>query len=60
MTSGFSRRRMLRGMLGGSAVGVGIPLLNAFLNSNGTALAATVAGKAGAPLPVRFGTWFWG
>src|SRR5690606_33593383 len=29
--------------------------LDCFLNENGSALAAT-----GAPLPVRFGTWFWG
>lgn len=50
----FSRRRVLRGMVGGSAVTVGIPLLNYFLNSNGTALAD------GEPMPLRFGTWFWG
>ena len=42
-------------MLGGAAVTVGLPLLDCFLNANGTALAAT-----GAPLPVVFGTWFWG
>src|SRR5665213_1638713 len=48
-------RTILRGMLGGSAVTVGLPLLDCFLNTNGTAFAAT-----GAPLPVRFGTWFWG
>ena len=51
---GFDRRRVLRGMLGGSAVTVGVPLLNVFLNGNGTALAD------GKPMPVRFGTWFWG
>lgn len=50
----YSRRRMLKGMLGGSAVGVGLPILDCFLNDNGTALAS------GAPIPVRFGTWFWG
>ena len=50
----LNRRRVLRGMLGGSAVTVGLPLLNVFLNGNGTALAD------GAPLPVRFGTWAWG
>ena len=33
---------------------VGLPLLNCFLNDSGTALAS------GTPLPVRFGTWFWG
>ena len=51
----LSRRRVLRGMLNGGVVTLGLPLLNCFLNTNGTALAAT-----GAPLPVRFGTWFWG
>ena len=50
-----SRRRVLRGLLGGSAVSVALPFLDCFLNNNGTALAAT-----GAPLPVRFGTWYWG
>jgi hypothetical protein len=50
----FDRRSILRGMLGGSAVGVALPFLDCFLNINGTALAS------GAPLPVRFGTWFWG
>jgi len=41
-------------MLGGSAVYLGLPALDAFLNGNGTAFAN------GAPLPVRFGTYFWG
>ncbi len=50
----MNRRRVLRGMLGGGAVSVGLPLLNCFLNTNGTALAD------GAKMPVRFGTWFWG
>ena len=48
------RRRFLRGALAGAAVTVGLPLLEVFLNDNGTALAS------GAPLPRRFGTWFWG
>jgi hypothetical protein len=51
----LSRRRVLRGMLGGTAVTVGLPFLEAFLDNNGTAQAAT-----GAPLPVCFGTWFYG
>jgi len=51
----FDRRTALRGMLGGGAVSVALPFLDCFLNTNGTALAAT-----GAPLPLRFGTWFWG
>jgi hypothetical protein len=50
----LTRRRVLRGVLNGGAVTVGLPLLNCFLNGNGTALAS------GAPMPVRFGTWFWG
>ena len=50
----FSRRRLLRGMLDGGAVTVALPLLDCFLNGNGTALAD------GKPLPVRFGLWSWG
>jgi hypothetical protein len=49
-----SRRAVLRGMLGAGAVSVALPFLDCFLNNNGTALAD------GAPLPTRFGTWFWG
>jgi hypothetical protein len=52
--SKYSRRRILRGMVNGTAVSVALPLLNCFLNANGTALAS------GKPMPVRFGTWFWG
>ena len=48
------RRNVLRGMLGGTAVTVGLPFLDCFLNTNGTALAS------GQALPVRFGTWTWG
>jgi hypothetical protein len=51
----LSRRRLLRGMLGGAAVSVSLPALELLLNDNGTAFAAT-----GQPLPARFGTWFWG
>jgi Protein of unknown function (DUF1552) len=50
-----SRRRILRGMLSGAAVSVSMPFLEMFLNDSGTALADT-----GQPLPLRFGTWFWG
>ena len=52
--NGFGRRNMLRGMMGGAAVTVGLPLLDCFLNANGTAFAD------GAGLPVCFGTWLWG
>jgi hypothetical protein len=51
----LSRRRVLRGMLNGAAVTVSLPLLETFMNGNGTAMADT-----GQPLPARFGTWFWG
>jgi hypothetical protein len=51
----LNRRHVLRGMMGGAAITVGLPLLDCFLNSNGTALAA-----GGAALPVCFGTWFYG
>lgn len=50
-----TRRRVLRGMMGGSAVTVALPFLDCFLNSSGTALAAT-----GQSLPVVFGNWYWG
>ena len=50
----ISRRTVLRGLVGGTAVTVGLPMLECFLNTNGTAYAA------GAPLPRCFGTWFWG
>jgi hypothetical protein len=50
----LSRRTMLRGMLGGAAIGVSLPLLDVFLNDNGTALAD------GGALPRRFGIFFWG
>ena len=50
----LGRRRLLRGILGGAAVSVGLPLLDCFLDGNGQALAN------GAPLPLCFGTWFQG
>src|SRR5580692_11484615 len=53
--SKLSRRRVLRGMMSGAAVTVGLPMLDCFLDSKGTALAA-----GGSPLPVCFGTWFYG
>jgi hypothetical protein len=48
------RRRVLRGMLAGGAVSVGLPLLECFLDDRGTAFAS------GAALPVCFATWFYG
>ncbi|MBC2650485.1 DUF1552 domain-containing protein [Novosphingobium aerophilum] len=55
MAMDLTRRSALRGMLNGAAITVGVPLLDAFLDINGEAMAAT-----GSPVPVRFGTWFWG
>ncbi|MEM7136482.1 MAG: DUF1552 domain-containing protein [Myxococcota bacterium] len=54
MSKRFDRRSLLRGTLAGGAVTMGLPLLDCFLNDNGTALAQ------GAPLPQRFGAWMWG
>ncbi len=51
----MDRRRVLRGMLGGTALSVGLPILDCMLNTNGDAFAAD-----GAPIPPRFVTWFWG
>jgi hypothetical protein len=49
------RRTFLRGALvGGASVAVPLPRLAGMLNGNGTAYAD------GKPLPVRFGTWFFG
>ena len=54
MNLAVNRRTILRGMLNGAAVCVGLPFLDRFLNGNGVAFAD------GAMLPVRFGTYFWG
>jgi hypothetical protein len=50
----LDRRAVLRGLLGGAAVSVGLPPLEAMLGVNGEALAD------GTALPTRFGVWFWG
>ncbi|MFN3181433.1 MAG: DUF1552 domain-containing protein [Nannocystaceae bacterium] len=49
----LSRRRMLRGMAGGASIAVGLPLLEAMMNTHGDALAG------GDALPLRFMTWYW-
>ena len=54
MNIDINRRTVLRGLLGGTAVSVGLPMLDVFLNSNGTALAD------GAPIPLTFVSWFQG
>src|SRR4051812_31668063 len=51
----LDRRTILRGTLNGAAITVGLPFLDCFLNTNGTALAAT-----GQALPVAFGSWIQG
>ena len=53
--SKFNRRIMLRGMVMGSGVAVGLPLLDAFFDTNGLALADT-----GTAPPSTFGHWYQG
>ncbi len=53
MSAPLDRRTLLRGSFAGAAVTMALPVLDAFLNGNGTALAAT-----GKPLPQAFATWF--
>ncbi|MEO1266825.1 MAG: DUF1552 domain-containing protein [Myxococcota bacterium] len=50
----LSRRTFLRGVLGGTAISLGLPPLEAFFNANGTAYAVDGA------FPKRFGLFFWG
>ncbi|RMG16021.1 MAG: DUF1552 domain-containing protein [Deltaproteobacteria bacterium] len=50
----LSRRAVLRGLVGGAAVMLGLPPLDAMFNGNGTAYAS------GEPIPLRFGIWWWG
>jgi hypothetical protein len=50
----LSRRKLLRGAAHGIGMAVGLPMLEAMLNGNGTALAD------GTPIPKRFGEFFWG
>ncbi|MEM6543699.1 MAG: DUF1552 domain-containing protein [Pseudomonadota bacterium] len=50
----LNRRRFLRGTLQGASVTVALPLLDAFLDGNGKAMAS------GTEIPTRFGTWSWG
>lgn len=52
--STLNRRTVLRGMFGGTALTLGLPLLDCFLDTNGEALAD------GSPLPVNFVSWFQG
>lgn len=50
----LNRRAMLRGVLAGAPLALGLPMLEAMLNPNGTAFAD------GTPLPRRFVNWFFG
>jgi hypothetical protein len=50
----LSRRTLLRGSLSGASVTIGLPALEAMLNTHGTALAD------GTEIPKRFGVWFFG
>lgn len=54
MRERINRRTLLRGMLGGAAVGLALPTLEMFLHHHGEALAN------GDAFPKRFGVWFWG
>jgi hypothetical protein len=49
----LSRRAMLRGTAGAGVVSIALPPLEAMLNGNGTAYAAS-------PFPQRFGVWYYG
>jgi len=51
----IDRRFLLRGSCQGALAVMGMPFLDCFLDSKGTALAAT-----GRPLPTRFNTFFFG
>lgn len=53
-SSMLSRRNVLRGIVGGSVVTLGLPLFDSMFNESGTALAD------GGPIPRRFGIFFWG
>lgn len=50
----ITRRRFLRGMVGGAVATLGLPLLEVHMGTHGVALAD------GSPFPKRFGLFFWG
>ena len=54
MKKTLNRRTFLRGATTFGTVAVGLPLLNAMVDGNGTALAS------GEAMPCRVGIWFWG
>ncbi len=54
--SKFNRRSILRGLVGGVAVTIGLPPLERFMNTHGTAWAEDKSDG----FPRRFGLFFWG
>ncbi len=52
----LSRRTLLKGLLGGAFVSIGLPPLELFMNTTGTAY----ADGAASGFPRRFGLFFWG
>jgi len=54
MRNRIDRRTLLRGLLGGAAVGLALPTFEIFLDAHGEAMAG------GSAFPSRFGLWFWG
>lgn len=50
----LSRRRVLQGLLGTSAVALGLPPLDSMFNRNGDAYADNTE------IPTRYGVWYWG
>lgn len=50
----LNRRAMLRGLLGGAVVSIGLPIFDAMLDSTGEAMAD------GTDIPCRFGVFYWG
>ena len=52
------RRYLLKGLLGGALVTIGLPPLEIFLNDSGSAYADE--GTGGSGFPRRFGLFFWG
>lgn len=55
MKARIHRRTLLKGLLGGAAISIGLPPLECFVNANGTAYAG-----GGTSFPKRFGIFFWG
>lgn len=50
----LDRRALIRGVVGGTSVSLGLPLFEIMMDGHGEALAD------GTEFPTRFGLWFWG